>query len=573
MVPNIKIINERVDDIPLLIRQMDEMGLEELVDEQFKTHGNWEGASLGRVIKVWLSHILSEGDHRLSYVEQWVKDRQMTLATSLGDEIRALEYSDDRLADVLRLLSDDEKWSEFEKCLTGRLVRVYELDPKQVRLDATTVSGHWQVTENGLFQYGHSKDHRPDLPQLKVMMATLDNLGLPAATLVVDGSRADDPLYQPAIEAVRDSLGQRGLLYVGDSKMAALPLRRFIEAGYDYYLCPLPQLQLPTTVLHNYLEAVWRDEQAVQAIFRQQTNGQIVHIADGFEVECPCSLEIEGQMWEWTERHLVVRSLKMAQKQERALQQRLIQAQQAITELNEAKRGRSRPQTVAQWQQELKAIIERYRVQGLLTCHYQVSTVARQVRRYGDRPAHTWLEYKIQVSAFVNERALHKSCRYFGWRVYATNTPQSELPLEQAVLAYRDQYTEERSFGRLKNKPLSLSPMFLHRDDHATGLVRLLSLALRLLTLLEFSVRRQLALDGSALAGLYPGNPQRTTPRPTAERLLKAFDNVTLSIIYQDDHTSSYITPLSPLQLRILTLLGFSSDIYTRFYSIFFNPP
>jgi hypothetical protein len=124
MNPNVIIKNERVDDIPLLIRQMDEMGLEELIDEQFETHGNWTGASLGRVIKVWLSHILSEGDHRLSYVEEWVSERQATLTAGLGEEVRATEYSDDRLADVLRLLSDDQKWSAIERCLTGQLISI-----------------------------------------------------------------------------------------------------------------------------------------------------------------------------------------------------------------------------------------------------------------------------------------------------------------------------------------------------------------------------------------------------------------------------------------------------------------
>ena len=42
---------------------------------------------------------------------------------------------------------------------------------------------------------GHSKDHRPDLPQVKVMQAILDPLAMPLVTDVVAGGRADDPLY------------------------------------------------------------------------------------------------------------------------------------------------------------------------------------------------------------------------------------------------------------------------------------------------------------------------------------------------------------------------------------------
>src|SRR5712692_3770862 len=117
-----------------------------------------------------------------------------------------------------------------------------------------------------------------------------------------------------------------------------------------------------------------------------------------------------------------------------------------------------------------------------------------------------------------------------GWRVYGTNQPVASFSLAQAVLAYRSEYQVERSFGRLKGRPLSLTPMYVQRDDHATGLIRLLSIALRVLTLLEFVGRRQLATEGAKLAGLYAGNPRRETDHPTAERLLEAFQDITLTI-------------------------------------------
>ncbi len=91
--------------------------------------------------------------------------------------------------------------------------------------------------------------------------------------------------------------------------------------------------------------------------------------------------------------------------------------------------------------------------------------------------------------------------------------------------------------GRLTGRPLSLTPMYVQRDDHATGRIRLLSIAVRVLTLLEFVGRRQLAADGAQLAGLYAGNPKRDTARPTAERLLEAFQEVTLTVIAGSQQT------------------------------------
>ncbi len=160
-----------------------------------------------------------------------------------------------------------------------------------------------------------------------------------------------------------------------------------------------------------------------------------------------------------------------------------------------------------------------------------------------------------------------------GWRVYATNQATDGLSLPQAVEAYRDEYLVERNFGRLKGHPLSLSPMYVERDDHATGLVRLLSLALRVLTRLQFVVRRQLTQEGSSLAGLYAGNPKRATTHPTSERLLEAFREITLTLVIEPHQTRRHVTALSPLKPRVLALLAFTPTIYTKLGGDSYEPP
>lgn len=184
MTEALTITTERVDDIPVLAANMDKMDVAKLVDEHFQTHGNWGGISLGRVCCGWLMHILSEADHRMNHVQVWAEKRRDTLSSCLGRDVSAQDFTDDRLEIALDELSDDVRWAGFETALNRRTVRVYDLKPKCVRLDGTTVSGYWRVTEDGLFQLGHSRCHRPDLPQLKVMQAALDPLGMPLATLV-----------------------------------------------------------------------------------------------------------------------------------------------------------------------------------------------------------------------------------------------------------------------------------------------------------------------------------------------------------------------------------------------------
>ena len=84
---------ERVDDIPILLAQLERMQVASLLDRYFPTHGNWQELSLGEVVEVWLSHILSEGDHWLSHVEPWTKQHLTCLQTCLGQAVRGLDGS------------------------------------------------------------------------------------------------------------------------------------------------------------------------------------------------------------------------------------------------------------------------------------------------------------------------------------------------------------------------------------------------------------------------------------------------------------------------------------------------
>src|SRR5438105_13535398 len=93
-------ITERVDDIPLLLEQMQRMELPTLIDTHFPAHGNWYGLSLGWVSIIWLSSILSRGDHRLVHVEPWVANRLFTLQTGTGQAVERLAFPADRRASV-----------------------------------------------------------------------------------------------------------------------------------------------------------------------------------------------------------------------------------------------------------------------------------------------------------------------------------------------------------------------------------------------------------------------------------------------------------------------------------------
>jgi transposase len=400
------------------------------------------------------------------------------------------------------------------------------------------------------------------VPQVKVALATLDPLGLPLVTVVVPGHRADDPLYVPLIKRVGAITGQRGLLYVGDCKMAALLTRATIAERGDRYLCPLPATQVPPDVLDAYLVTA-RASGPPQRVERVQSDGTTEHLADSYECHETFSALVDG--WrdvQWTERRLLLRSLAQAEVAESALRARVARAQQAITALTVRRRGKPRLPTVAAVQQAAAAVLAQERVEDLLHVTITEQVQERRVRAYASRPAQVRQTRTLHAHAVVDTDALEAAVQRLGWRVYATNAPREDLSATQAVLAYRQEFLIERAFGRLKGRPLSLTPLYLDRDDHVTGLIRLLSLALRVLTTIEHTVRQRLAPQQRPLAGLYAGSPTRATAQPTAERLLGAFKEITLTLVQWPQASVRHLTALSPLQQEILALLGLSPDTY-----------
>src|SRR5712672_1193188 len=233
------IITERVDDVALLIGQMIKMGLPEVLDRHIPRHWKQRGLSWGWTAVIWLAHILTEGDHRKVSVEAYINGMQRTLSRLSGQVIAPLDFSDDRLGHLLTHLSKPKYWHQIEHDLNARSIEVYALPQDMIRCDATTVSGAHAVTAEGLLQFGHSKDD-PTRPQIKVMMGSLDPLGMPLSTDVLSGERADDGLSIPIIKRIEAGLSPGELLFVGDCKMSAFATRAYMAGRQHGYLAPLP---------------------------------------------------------------------------------------------------------------------------------------------------------------------------------------------------------------------------------------------------------------------------------------------------------------------------------------------
>lgn len=567
----IEVHTERVDDIPLISGLLEKMGLQPIIDDVIHPHGNHQGLSVGWLVHVWLTHILTEQSHCLNLVRGWVTTLPETLPRLTGQPVTELDFTDDRLADVLRYLSGDADWHRIEQQTGQRLIRVYDLPTARVRLDSTTATVFHDPEQHALFQVGKTKAGTYDT-QFKLMLGSLDPLGLPLAADVVAGNRADDPLYVPCYRRIKATLARDGLLVVGDSKMSALATRAAIVAGQDYYLSPLAYAKDAPDWLPELLQPVWDDQQALHPIFLPEdlpadasAPDPKLALAEGFEVTRSQTARVNGRRITWEERCLVVRSHAYAEAEGAALQRRLARAETDLRQLTPPRgRGQHPIQEEPALQEKVTAILRHYQMAGLLDVTWAREVTVHPKRAYRGQPAHTEEAVRYVITSVRrNQAAIEQAERLLGWRIYLTNAPLAELTLTEAVLVYREQYIAENIFRRLKGRRLSITPLYLQRDDHVLGLVRLLTLAVRLLAVSEYHMRCQLAAAGEALCGLYAGQPQRSTNRPTTERLLRAFQQLTLTVFTIAGQQIRYLPPLTPLQARILALLDLSPTLYT----------
>jgi transposase len=294
---------------------------------------------------------------------------------------------------------------------------------------------------------------------------------------VISGEHADDPVYLPIIARVRDGLQKKGLLYVGDCKMAALQTRASIQMQGDYYLCPLSAIQAPPAQVSQEGEAQRSQGARLIQVERMDSEGKNTCIAQGYEAVQTVTAQVDGQSQTWQERRLLVQSMAATHSAQASLQERLQKAQQALQELTARRQGKTRLTERVEVEEAIKDVLTRFRVEGLLNVQIQEHVQERPVRAYRGHLSGVRRVVTFTVSSQREEKGIEKAMSQLGWRVYATNHLDEHLTLEQAVEAYRDEYLVERNFSRLKGHPLSLAPLYVQRDDHRIGLVRLLTLA------------------------------------------------------------------------------------------------
>jgi transposase len=565
---------ERIDELPLALGLLQRMGVPQIVDAHLGSgHGNRQGLSYGQLTHGFSARIITAQDHRLVAVEAWSQEHQRVLSNLLGGPVGDKDFTDDRLADLLYALGSagPEVREAIETDLGQQLVRAYRLPTEVGRADTTSVSVYHDRAEgdDGLLRFGKSKDHRPDLRQYVQALGTLDPAGIPLVSETLKGNAGDPPMYLPVWRRMVKVIGHPDWLFVGDSKLHSAQNIAEIHRAGGYLLTPLQM----TGHMPEYFEA-WLGQQPkrLTTLTLPDAKGSQRRVGCGYEVTHTVTWQDPqtGEEVNVPLRVFMVRRDRFKAQQIQDLQRRLTRAEAALKALN--RRRCDTPAECTDLETQAQAVLVEHRVADYLSVQvrWQEQQVEKLVGpgRAGPKRRTRVIQYSVaKVSSRRSPAQIQAYEAAAGWRAYGTNAPRSRLTLQQAVEKYAGQWQPERGFSRLKGGWLKVAPVFLRTDEHICGLMFILSIVLRAFTLIEFVVRRELQAQHATLAGLYDGTPNKTTDRPTTERLLNAFQGITLLRILIGHEVQYQLSGFSRLHRRILQLLGLPASLYTALES------
>jgi transposase len=567
-----EIQTEIVDDTPFIIASFKQTPFAEMFNKHFPKHGNWQGLDAGNLLMVYCTHILSRSNHKLSHVEGWAEGLINTLRICLDSpNLVSKDFTDDRLGDLLDKIwgkkgkKDDSKWYNFESELNGQLIEVHSLSSKEknfetIRIDALNVQSYREESE--LFKIGYAKQHRRGLPQMKIMVAMLDSLRIPLCSVIVPGNAADDKHYIPAIEQLLLQLDE-GQLFVADCKLGSRENRAFIVSKNQHYLSPLSKTQCSDEEIEYYLSQI-----ASEANWQELRDDDGELKAKAYELKVTMT-SLEGDLT-WEERRIICYSSSYVESQQKNLGKRILATQTELNNVFTPIKGKKIPKSLESTQKTVAAILQKNKVVGLFHIEIQEHKTQKEMKKYKNRAAGVYETISYSLDVKLDEENVEKHRKLLGIKVYATSAPAEKLSTLDAVQSYRDEYRIEHKFNELLNKITALFPIYLQKENRIKALTRVVLLALKFSSVIQYKVRQELEEKGENVKGLYKGNKNRATNKPTIKMLLESFQKITLSIVKIDNQYIAKLSNFKPIQKKILELMGLNIEVYTRLEQIFF---
>jgi len=533
-------VAERLDHLGIVAGVCREIGLAGWLDEQdSQSH---ERVSVGTATVAMILNGLGFSNRRLYLVPQFFATK--AVERLLGPGISAEDLNDDCLGRALDWLYAHDPTTLFAG-IALRARRAFGLSARQVHVDTTSfaVTGEYapDLDAHALaVTYGYSRDHRADLKQWMLALATTRQGDVPLFCQALDGDASDKVSLVAAVEALAQQLRAAEAeandvpLFVADSGLYSAENVERLSAAGGRWISRVPETSEQARSALQVADDAWQQEgdlfwaSASQAPTRERW--VVVRTTQGEE-----------------------RTLATLRRQVDRTRE---QWEKALWQLGN-QRFACAPDAQSALDKQLKHRPAWLTVQTLLVEHPKHRQRGRP--RTGALPAST--EWQIVATLAVDVAAVAQEARRKAAFLVATNVlDPTRLSDQELIQTYKDQHSVERGFAFLKDPLFLASSVFVKMPERIVALALVMVLCLLVYRLAEHRLRQQLAVTGQTI----PSQVNKPTDRPTMRWVFQCFEGVDLlHIRHGPGPDVALVLRLQPPHQQVLTLLG---PAYEQFY-------
>ncbi|HEV8194381.1 MAG TPA: IS1634 family transposase [Ktedonobacterales bacterium] len=531
---------ERLDHLGIVAGICREIGLAEYLD--VLAGPGHQQVSVGTATVAMILNGLGFSNRHLYLVPQFFATN--AVERLLGPGVTAEDPNDDCLRRTLDWLYAHDPTTLFAG-IAWQARRAFGIRTRHVHVDTTSfaVTGEYEEDLDAhtlAVTYGYSRDHRSDLKQWMLALATTRQADVPLFRQALDGNASDKVSLVAVVEALAEQLRDTAAtedevpLFVADSGMYSADNVARLSAAGVRWISRVPETSKEAYVARQVADDAWQ------------------HAGNLFWA--PVQQAPDGEPW------VVVRTTQGEERAQASLRRQVDKAcrewELALWHLGN-QRFACQPDAQATLAQHLKKRPEWLTVQTQFIVHSKHRQPGRPRR---DAPPDRE-EWQISATVAVDEAAVARAVQHTASFLVATNVlDPAQLPDQELIQTYKDQHSVERGFSFLKGLLFLASSVFVKKPERIVALSLVMVLCLLVYRLAEHRLREQLTATGQTI----PSQVKKPTDRPTMRSVFQCFEGIDLlHIRHGPDPAVALVLRLETLHHQVLALRG---PTYEEFY-------
>lgn len=535
-----------LDHLGLVASTIEKLGLVEKIDHRIplkKSKG--VNVTIGQRVCAMILNGLGFIDDRLYMFPQFLKNKPVDRL--FGADVCAEDFNDDALGrgldriyeyGVTRLFSDLAFEIGDEHQLLGHSAHfdtsslsVYGAYEAQAEGEQSETPKATEGNAPLKINHGYSKDHRPDLKQMIINLATTGSAAFPIWMEAHSGNASDKKILHQAAQRMRDFC--QGLkdvpefMYVGDSAM--------------YEKCTQQKGSL------IWLSRVPSHIKAAKELLQRDKNDFIwVELDDGYRM-CPIEIRHQDVHQRWViifSEHAYQREIKTLEKN---IAQEYEQQTKALWHLSH--------QTY-QCQEDAHQALEQ--LEKKFKYHRSVCEVRQITRHKGrGRPKKEvqkeLLGYQVHAKLEQDEEKIKPHREQKGRFILATNQiDRGKLPDDQVLTEYKFQSKTEQGFRFIKDDTFEVASIFLKKPERITALMMVMTLCLMVYSFAQYDLRCALEKDNATI----PNQDGKPTKKPSMKWVYRMFHGIQVLHIKTRAFFQELVINLDDILKRIIGYFG-----------------